>query len=124
MHRVGCCHSRPDHNGTFASERSVDIRTLPAASYEIVHTAVTLAAEKEIRPMKRNCGTIGIYALASIMTASAATITLPGNQVYGVAISGGNPSPSTVATAGGGSGNASPTAEQAPNAIDNNVLTK
>lgn len=50
-------------------------------------------------------------------------VTAPGNPIVGVAAILGS-STSTLATAGGGSGNAYPTAEAPPNAIDNNLSDK
>src|SRR5690242_1291707 len=75
--------------------------------------------------MTRTSSYLVASALVFIVTGAAATITLPGDQTYGVAISGGNPSPSTVTPVGTTSAtNNSPSSEQAPNAIDNNVSTK
>jgi len=68
--------------------------------------------------------TAGIAAsFLSRGVAEAGPITAPGNPIVGVAAVLGA-STSTAATAGGGSGNAFPTAEAPPNAIDNNQADK
>jgi hypothetical protein len=81
--------------------------------------------ERKVRGVLRNFVRKGIVAVAAIAlatgTAHAALIdvTSPGDPIVGIAATPGSAT-SSLATAGGGSGNAYPTAENPSNAIDNN----
>src|SRR5262245_33243514 len=60
-----------------------------------------------------------LMAIGSARAVPMTDVTAPGNPIVGIAATFGSAT-STAATAGGGSGNAFPTAENPSNAINNN----
>jgi hypothetical protein len=68
-------------------------------------------------------GVAASFMASGSARAAIIDVTAPGNPIVGVAATLGSAT-STLATAGGGSGNAFPTAEAPPNAIDNNTSDK
>jgi hypothetical protein len=66
---------------------------------------------------------VGISAFASAAYAQVVDATAPGNPIVGVAATLGS-NTSLLAVAGGGSGNAYPTMEAPPNAINDNLSDK